>query len=144
LTLSSLGGGPEAVKLLPWFTAYETSGRMEPLMAWWERNAKEISRMRVERAPPPAAVLRAVLEFKFLSRNIASKPSMAGIRVSRLLLSLREDRCANPIDSTEMQKALSASRSRLSEPGRAPRHRRVIVVSDPTLRKGVKTAPKFN
>jgi hypothetical protein len=92
LTLSSLGGGPEAVKLLPWFTAYETSGRMEPLMAWWERNAKEISRMRVERAPPPAAVLRAVLEFKFLSRNIVSKLSMAGIRVSRLLLSLREDR----------------------------------------------------
>jgi hypothetical protein len=45
-----------------------------------ERNSK--SRMR-ECAPPPAAALRAVLEFAFLSREIAFSQSMTGRRRSR-------------------------------------------------------------
>ena len=42
------------------------------------------------RAPPLAAALRAVLEFKFLSRKIASKPSMIGSCLRRAVSHLSE------------------------------------------------------
>jgi hypothetical protein len=54
--------------------------RILPLFAWRSDARKEFEVKDARRAPPSAAAFQAVLEFEFLSRIIACKPSMDGWR----------------------------------------------------------------
>jgi hypothetical protein len=50
--------------------------QISPLFAWRSGARDEFEVKDARSAPPPAAALRAVLEFEFVSRIIASKQSM--------------------------------------------------------------------
>jgi hypothetical protein len=88
------------------------------------------------RAPPPAAALRAVLELKFLSRKITSKPSMIGSRLRRVVSHLSEPG-HQMADKETFAKATDATANAVAavEPSSEPAWLRVEVGSAATSRK---------
>src|SRR5579863_9469871 len=66
------------VKDATWLTTHETptEGGLSHCLHGGARARDEFEVKETRSVPPPAAALRAVLEFEFLSRKIAAKPSM--------------------------------------------------------------------